>query len=716
MQNQLKKQSKQRIHYWYFLILAIVLSAFSTLGNSPHVLRNNHIKVSIDANSNLSSLINLQTGHNYAFGKPIWRLYFDTHDEKGNEVLAVNNTPEIRKEGNSIFIKYNSLTCKNRTVNIALLLTVILEEKLVRFNSQIINNEPHTIIRELQYPLVGNCRLPVDHKLLTTDLGGQIFPDPKKQIMTVGNNPPYMAPAQYFRQMDLKYPSHTVSNCFAFTGDTQGLYFGSHDTTFQDTWQGLRLYPDTNGGFNELEAGLYKYPNCLPGESWKCNANVIVPYSGDWHETSRIYRRWADTWWKHQEVPLWVQKMKGWQRIILRHQYGETFFSYLDMGNHIKDVGKSVGVKTVFPFGWWNSGMDNGYPDSYFVTDKKQGGDEGWKKAIADFKKDDGRVILYFNGKLIDTESDYYRNGNGKQVCYRTNAGNEYTESYLFKAFDTFTGYLNSRSFVVADTRNPEWQQKLLQMADRAIYLGADAVFYDQLGYCEPATNWDLTKEFPIPNTHVIADKAKVLKIIHDYVDTKNIDFAVGTEVFCDVTAQYVDFVHNLTGATSPVSFTDWVRYTFPEVVLSDREIRDDTDIERRVNHSVLKGLRNDIEIYRCRDLIDKTPKYQQYLDKINKIRDKYSFLLLQGKYCDTDFFSVNTKYVQARSFVNGSQMAIVLTQSMKNVVSAQLSVPGYRYKESSGVGDIKVETGTDSKQNVNVGKDGLAVIIYEKL
>ena len=60
------------------------------------------------------------------------------------------------------------------------------------------------------------------------------------------------------------------------------------------------------------------------------------------------------------------------------------------------------------------------------------------------------------------------------------------------------------------------WREKLLQMAQRAIDFGADAVFYDQLGYCEPATNWDLSKEFPIPNTRVIADKAQTLKIIHD--------------------------------------------------------------------------------------------------------------------------------------------------------------------------------------------------------
>ena len=36
------------------------------------------------------------------------------------------------------------------------------------------------------------------------------------------------------------------------------------------------------------------------------------------------------------------------------------------------------------------------------------------------------------------------------------------------------------------------------------------------------------------------------------------------------------------------------------------------------------KLLRNDIEIYRCRDLIDKTPHYQAYLAQVNAIKGKY--------------------------------------------------------------------------------------------
>lgn len=107
-----------------------------------------------------------------------------------------------------------------------------------------------------------------------------------------------------------------ASNCFAYVGDGEGLYFGSHDTTFQDTNHGLRLYPDAEGEFTRLESGFYKFPHCFAGETWTCDANVIAPYTGSWHETSKHYRRWADTWWDHRDAPMWVKKMRSWQRII----------------------------------------------------------------------------------------------------------------------------------------------------------------------------------------------------------------------------------------------------------------------------------------------------------------------------------------------------------------------------------------------------------------
>ena len=701
---------------WNWLLAGVVLlSGFSACAQAL-TLKDGDVEVAVDGKGNLTSLRNARTGHEYAAGRPLWRLYFDRKDgEKEIPVLGAENVPEVKQEGGRIVLRYGALKARGTELKMRLTLTVRVESGLVRFGSEVANDEPHTVIRELHYPLVGDCRLEAGDKLLTTFAGGQLFADPVKRIVAVGNNPPYMAPSQYYRQMDLKYPSHTWGNCFAFVGEKQGLYFGSHDPTFQDTWHGLRVYPDASGAFTELEAGLYKYPNCLAGQTWACDANVIVPYSGSWHQTSKLYRKWADTWWHQREVPRWVRLMKGWQRVIFTHQYGERFFTFADLDGRMRQAGESVGVESVLAFAWWQSGMDNGYPDSYWVTDPAQGGDAGWTSAIAAFRKNKGRLLLYFNGKLIDEESACYKSGEGQKLCYRDNFGAQYTEQYRFKGMGTFTGHYNARTFVVANTRRPEWRQKLLEMADRAFAFGADSVFYDQLGYCEPSTDWDVSGEFPMPNTRIMADKAETLKAIHDHLDAKgNPDFALGTECFTDVTAQHVDYIHNITGSTGPGAFTEWGRYTFPEVVVSDREIRDDTDIPRRVNHSMLKGLRSDIEIYRCRDLIDKTPTYQLHLAKVNRLKDKYADLLLLGLYTDTDGIENDNPKVEARGFNGGNRLAVVVTQSAAKLAATRIRVPGYAFQEADGVGEIKAESAADGVA-VQAGRDGIAVLVFRK-
>lgn len=656
-------------------------------------------RVVIDDAGRLVHLVNAKTGLDWAGKAPLWRLYFDKrYTPAGTPVAAVREEREICVEaaeqvarvekgerGERIGIRYSDLTVRGKKIGIGLTLTVGLDEDgAVRFASKIENDEPHTIVREFHYPLVGDLPLPKGAELLVTELGGKRIKDPMRRIGRPGWSPPYMGPDQKFRQIEgfssgtLKYPAHTTGNCFAFMTASEGLYFGSHDPSFQDTIHVLRCWPDAEGKFTRLEAGLAKYPNVMCGKTWANDCNLARPYCGDWTATAKIYRRWANTWWKKRTPPAWVKKMTGWQRIIFRHQYGEDMYTPADLTGRIAKAGGDAGLDTVLCFGWWRRGMDNGYPDSYFETEPDWGGDAGWKRAIADFRAQGNNFLLYFNGKLIDTESDYYTKGPGRRICYKTSTGEVYTEQYRFAGTGTFTKLYNARTFVSADHREPEWMKFLERAVDRAIDFGSSGVFFDQLGYCEPGANWDTTGEFAVPNVRTIAAKAAALAHLRDYIEAKGLhDFAIGTECFVDVCAQSVDYMHNLIGATGPEDFTDWARYAFPECVITDREIRDDFNVPWRVNHNLLVGLRSDVEIFRCRGLIDETPVYQKKLAEINALRGKHP-ILLTGTFTGTDGLVVETKNgLLAAGYREGNRLAVVYCTPRGRPATGRISVNG---------------------------------------
>ena len=699
-------------------LASLCLTSIAQLyGEESVSISDGRTEVAVDSNGKLVALKNVETGQNFAGDEPLWRLYYDKKDgQLENQLTTADCSVEVNKVGDAIVLTCDRFVDRGIPLEFQLKLNITLEDGLIRFASEVKNSQPHTIIRELQYPLIGDIRLPEDFKLLTTTRGGQLFPTPKKYINAVGNRTSYAAPAQFFRDASIRYPGATASNCFALTGESEGLYFGSHDDTFQDTIHGLRIYPDEQGDFNKLEGGFYKYPNCVSGARWSCDANIVAPYSGTWHQSSRIYRKWVDMWWRQREIPDWIRLMKGWQRIIFIHQYGEHLFSIDDLNGKVKRISKEIDLPALMAFGWWKKGMDNGYPDSYFETDERQGGDAAWKKAIADYQKDGGKFLIYFNGKLIDRTSPFYKTGEGSKACYRDNTGGEYLEQYRFPAHGSFTGLLNARSFVTADTRHPAWKAMLLKMADRGLELGADSIFYDQLGYAERSTNWDVSGEFAIPNLCLIANKAEAMRMIHDYLDTKGKpEIAVGTEHLTDVVAQHADYIHAISAGTGYRDFIDWARFTFPEVVLTDRTMRDDTDAFRRVNHTLLKGLRNNVEIYRCRDLIDKAPNFKKRLTEINKIRSKYPELLLLGTYRDTLGFENTNPAMPARAFEYQGDMAIVVTQSTAPSITTQIHVKDKKFDGFELLGEGSVKEDPDGGRSVTLGRDGLAVLIYRR-
>ncbi|MBP5558426.1 MAG: hypothetical protein J6X71_01535, partial [Bacteroidales bacterium] len=175
-------------------------------------------------------------------------------------------------------------------------------------------------------------------------------------------------------------------------------------------------------------------------------------------------------------------------------------------------------------------------------------------------------------------------------------------------------------------------------------------------------------------------------------------------------TSQFCDFVHIVEFTALPESFPEWFRYTFPEVIWSDRCVRDDNDVPRRVNNTLLKGLRNDIEVFRCRGLIDETPVYQRHLAKINAIRNEFPGLLLDGRYTATDGFLCSDPDITARSYSSGDSLAVAATFTGSGRCGATIEAPGYILADYRTIGNARV-----NKNKVLLAQNDLVVLIFVK-
>jgi len=685
-------------------------------------LQNGRVRIAFDDTGNLTELANLESGTNYAGGRSVYRLYFENEDHIQNEIEASHTIPEITVSDQKIVMIYSGLNWKGDTLAITLRISIELEGDETRWTAELSNQEPGILLKECQLPLLGACGIKDTQSYITTAYGGQRFPDARERIVSVWKNTqqPFQSQDHLGIQIRSLYPGLDASmNCFVFADDEEGLYLASHDPSFQLTGHLLRLV-----NHQDLEAGFVKYPFLQTGESAVIPDFVISPYIGTWHTAARKYQAWTKTWYKKPEVPAWLQGINGWQRIILEHQNGDIHYTY-DQLPEIRNDGQEAGIQTLFMFGWWRGGMDHRYPE--YACDERLGGEAALKENVKRFQQDGGNVILYSSGRLVDKKTEFYKK-HGDKVSIKTRGGSEVRDSYHFNNTSTFERNFGNVELVSACLTCVEWVRELERMADLAYEYGCKSIFYDQLGSSEyPCC--DPSHGHPIPFVHQFQDKIKVLRHLREYIKRRDSEMGFGIEIFSDVTAQFADYIHGvyhgiyfalndwerLQEKPKVTGFIEWMRYIFPDLIFSDRDIRDDTDIERRVNLTVLLGLRNDVEIYRCRKTIKETPHYKQYLKQVNELRSRNWKLLMEGTFKDTEGLFYDNKEIDVKSFEYKNRKAVVLAQSHLNRASTTIYVPGYAYDSFDGVGSVSVRL-DNGLPRVSLGKHGLAVVIFHSV
>lgn len=676
-------------------------------------MENEFITLEMDENGILQELRNRKTGRNLLRPHQLLRLILG--DSGCLELDAVPaGRPEVQCEAGRVSLKYSAVECEERgTIPIAVSLSAELCGDEIHWGIALENRSQEQVVREVHYPILSIRDPEPPMAAITSERVSERLENLPAQIRNCFTH--YMAPDQKYIRRTALYPGRAASmNCFALDWGDEGLYYGCHDSTFELTGQVFELERQKS-----VNMYVVRYPFLKADGSWReCNI-VTVPYSGSWTVCAEKYRKWAEGWFTPPQIPDHVAHSSGWQRIILHHQYGEYLFPYEKLEQAYDDAAKA-GIDTLFLFGWTAAGMDSGYP--VYSADPKLGGVKTLKENIRKVQAKGGKVILYFNGQLIDVESDYYRSGEGARVAIKRADGTEHRESYNFTNGGTFLRAFVNKTFVVACPACRSWLEILKRHVDFAVELGVDSVFFDQLGLlsypcCDPSHG------HPVPYTGIMQGKREMLKELYEYAKSRNPEMGVGIECTTDQTLQYTDFVH-IFGFPAGVWNSDWrekgekprtlsasylFKAAFPEAVISNRNIRDDSDVEFPVNQMLLLGSRSDVEIYRCRATIAETPHYQAYLAKANALRERFGRLLYDGTFRAETFHRVSNPEIQTNSFLLGDELAVLLTQSNRELARTEVVAPGFQLERLDSVsGDVTMEEGV-----VTIPRNGFAVLLY---
>jgi hypothetical protein len=596
--------------------------------------------------------------------------------------------PQVSRTNDGVRVFYGSVRSGERTFDIQLDLTITVVGDEFRFGGTVINNCKDQIVTEWKYPcLLGieaqrNAPQQATPALLWPDGLGRRFPTRE----SFGS----------FRSVS--YPGiHGSMQWLAFTHGATGLYFGCHDEQCRPkTFAAAQSGSDVG-----YDVSLKHFPYCVSGERWEGPPTVLMPFSGPWYVAARHYRGWGESWQKPLPKPQWAQDSSGWLLAILKQQNGDLMWDYGSL-DRVADLAEQRGLDTLGLFGWAHGGHDRYYPD--YIPDPKMGGPELLKESIAKVRKRGQHVILYANGQLIDSATEFYRL-HGVETMVADPRGNPAIQMY-----NKFKG-TSTPIFVTACTAAPVWRQRMLALAEQAHALGANGILFDQLGVVGPKQCFTESHGHQTPTTS--DGRFELLREIAAHMHRLDPEFIVMTEGVVDAEQADVAFFHGCgpgfeyfePGPTETL-FPELFRYTYPTFVATQR-VPNPLLTGNFANYACAYGLRFEIESRYRADVkyltTDQVPAPEEYADcnsppnvtlvqtvscaesarymrQVADFRRQHGDLLLRGRFVDVDGVVVEGDGIVGKAFQSDDRTGVILWNPTDQPQIASVAIAGHTF------------------------------------
>lgn len=511
--------------------------------------------------------------------------------------------------------------------------TAVVEDGLLKFTSYLENHTADVRINECFCPLA-------DFESLCGDKEKDILYLPHG--LGKRNENPWgllesMTGAYYSHDtteifLHLHYPRASMG-WFGIESGSRFLYVARYDEKMRHCFMTVRQRIHAEP--LNLMLGFDHFPMARPGEALELPSTVIGLLDGDWRTAARRYRAWADkTFFKVQPKAKWVEELTGWQRIILRSQYGEDYYTAKDLPR-IYEAGAKYGIHTLFLFAWWREGMDRAYP---IYKEPYAGAFDELRENILKVQQMGGRVILECNCHFLDPQGEYYKQF-GDEVKILDINGNEVRPAFVYPGMGEFRATYGAKQFPLCCAGTARWRNQVLSQLKQMRELEADCLFADCYGGTPYQPCFNDRHEHGARVDEEWISHRKFFDSAVEYCKEENRVFAV--EVVTDIAAAYAQFIHGLVNVDFKVksdAFPALFRYTFPEVITTERGIRsEEGDFDRQLKCALVAGVRLDAELYVCRADLSRSPKYASEIGNYTSVLNKYADFMLHGRFTVID-------------------------------------------------------------------------------
>ena len=586
-----------------------------------------------------------------------WRLILDDGMRKEIPVLSTMQKGKARKQGDALIIDYDTLLSEyGDTYAVKFSIKIETVDGLLRFSPVVDNRHEGIRVNECFCPMADFNSLGGEKEkdvLYWPQGPGARYENP--WALMESKAPAYYSHDEYETFMDLIYPRASMS-WFGVESADKFLYVARYDKDMRYCFLSVRhRIHDTN-----LTFAIDHFPMAVEGERLELPSSVVGVLDGDWRDGAKTYRRWADaSFFKAPVIDPWVKNLTGFQRIIMRSQYGLDYYTAKDLPEIYK-AGAKYGIHTIFLFAWWKAGMDRDYP---YYEEAYPGAFKDLADNIKKVQEMGGRVILECNCHFLDPQVDYYEKF-GKEVQILDINGDPLAKYFVYNGRGELREKLGQKLFYLACTGSRRWRDQLMDQIRLLDGMGADCLFADCFGFCpyQPCFNeaHDHGRRVDQEWMYHRMFFGEASRLAYDH------GRAFATEGVTDIAGVYTQFMHGNIAADFKIKTDDYPQmfaYTFPELIFTERNIySSEGRFDRQLKNALTMGARLDAQLWVCRADISKDPKYAEMIGFYTEHLNRYGDFYYDGRFTVIDrsplpYYVKRTEWLSA----DGSKVMRVL-------------------------------------------------------